>query len=63
MTFDREHKTPVKRGENAGETLSNYHVVREMDAIGHWTGEALEIALTRAEWYEIYQAGTGVPLP
>ena len=45
VTFDREHKTPVKRGENAGETLSNYHVVREMDAIGHWNGAALEIAL------------------
>ena len=25
--------------------------------------EALEIELTRAEWYEIYQASTGVPLP
>ena len=45
VTFDGQHSTDVKRGENSGRTLINTHVVREMDAIGHWTGEPLEIAL------------------
>ena len=48
VTFDRQHQTAVERGENAGHTLSNYNVVREMDAIGLWTGEPLEIALDLA---------------
>jgi len=44
--FDREHDTPVKRGENSGRTLKNYNVVRAMDRVGTWAGKAMEIPVT-----------------
>ena len=43
--FDDRVKTEVLRGENAGRTLVNRHVVREFRKIGTWTGERLEIPL------------------
>ena len=45
VLYDREHVTPVKRGENAGATLVNRNVVRELRRLGQWTGEAIEMAL------------------
>jgi hypothetical protein len=43
--FDRAHKTPVGRGENAGRTLTEFNVVREWRKIGEWSGAETEIAL------------------
>ena len=43
--YDREHKTEVERGENAGRILHNVNVVRELRRIGTWTGQPLEIRL------------------
>ena len=43
--FDREQITEIERGENNGRTLRNIHVVREIRAIGTWTGQPLDIAL------------------
>jgi hypothetical protein len=43
VLYDREHVTPVKRGENAGATLRNYNVVRAWRRLGEWTGTALEL--------------------
>ena len=43
--YDREHKTEIERGENAGRTLHNVNVVRELRQIGTWTGQPLEIRL------------------
>ncbi len=43
--YDRNHETAVKRGENAGRTLSNANVVRSFERLGTWTGERLEIPL------------------
>jgi hypothetical protein len=43
--FDREHATPVLRGENEGRTLRDYQVVRSSEAIGTWHGEALDLTL------------------
>jgi hypothetical protein len=34
----------VKRGENAGKTLSHKNVVREMILLGHWQGEAAKFS-------------------
>ena len=45
VLYDREHVTEVKRGENAGATLANYNVVRELRRLGQWNGEAIEMAL------------------
>ena len=44
--FDREHATPVLRGENEGRTLRDYQTVRSTETIGTWHGEALDLVLT-----------------
>ena len=46
--FDRKHDTAVKAGENSGRRIANYNVVREMVAIGSWTGGAAELPLDLA---------------
>ena len=46
--YDERHVTPVRRGENSGATLTNYHVVREWRRIGEWTGAPVEFALDPA---------------
>jgi hypothetical protein len=43
--IDSRHTTPVRRGENAGATLTNYNVVREWRRLGEWRGEAMEVPL------------------
>ncbi len=43
--FDDKHETPVPSGENAGRTLEDYNVVRELTRIGTWRGERMEIAV------------------
>jgi len=45
VLFDRQRQTPVKRGENAGATLTDYNIVREFRQIGTWTGTALDLPL------------------
>jgi hypothetical protein len=45
VVFDDRAETKVLRGENAGRTLVNRHIVRELRQIGTWTGERLEIPL------------------
>ncbi len=44
--FDPEHATPVLHGENEGQTLKEYQVVRSFAAIGTWRGQALDLTLT-----------------
>jgi len=46
--FDRQKSTPVPRGENAGSTLTNYHIVRHFEALGTWKGPMLELAVAPA---------------
>ena len=43
--YDREHRTEVERGENAGRILHNVNVVRELRQIAIWTGQPLDIRL------------------
>lgn len=43
VVFDRQHKTKVPRGENAGRAIGNVHVVRQIVGIGMWSGEAKKI--------------------
>ncbi|MGF1628918.1 MAG: DUF1223 domain-containing protein [Kiloniellaceae bacterium] len=40
ITFDDGHDTPVARGENRGRDLHNTNVVRELHALGTWSGKA-----------------------
>jgi len=44
--YDSERETEVKRGENAGRSIRNANVVRSIERLGTWTGEALEIPLS-----------------
>ncbi len=46
VIFDREHLTPVKRGENRGRNLRNYNVVRRLSRIATWRGKALDMPVT-----------------
>lgn len=43
--YQDRHETKVPRGENAGETLVNYNVVRELRRLATWTGDRMEITL------------------
>jgi hypothetical protein len=54
--FDRAHKTPVGRGENAGRTLTEFNVVRELRKIGEWNGAETEIALNLTPESDEYDA-------
>ncbi len=43
VTFDRKKTTAIPRGENAGKTLDNYHIVKRLERIGDWSGVATTI--------------------
>lgn len=45
IAFDDKHTTKIGRGENAGRTLSYFHVVRDIRRIGTWRGEEENISL------------------
>ncbi len=40
--YDRRHSTPVARGENTGATLENFNVVRRLETVARWKGEAAD---------------------
>ena len=39
VTFDKNHSTEVKQGENPGKTLVNACVVLEFDMLDSWSGK------------------------
>ena len=41
--YDAFHETAIKRGENAGRNLGYTNVVRSMEVIGRWEGDAVSI--------------------
>lgn len=41
--YDRQHRTAVARGENAGRQLAEANVVRAIDDLGPWQGEKLTL--------------------
>ena len=47
-TFDKPHKTKVRRGENRGRTLVNANVVRVLKVIGPWNGAAADYSVSLA---------------
>ena len=46
--FARRRETPVGRGENAGTRLVEYHIVRQLDRLGPWTGKAVDMQVPMA---------------
>ena len=45
VLYDDAHETPIRRGENAGRTLTYSNVVRELGPIGTYRGEAIVLEL------------------
>ncbi len=41
ITYDKEHRTKVERGENRGKTLVNRNVVRDALLVRQWMGEEI----------------------
>jgi hypothetical protein len=54
--FDKAHRTDVKRGENADNSLTEFNIVREWRKIGEWKGQAEEIALKLTPESDEYDA-------
>lgn len=59
-TYDDRHETAVLSGENAGRTLENRRIVRELVPLGRWTGEAMEIPVALAAAAARGRAGCAV---
>jgi hypothetical protein len=38
FAYDRQHSTPVPRGENEGRKLENFNVVRHFERVSRWDG-------------------------
>ena len=47
--YDPEQHTQVSRGENAGSTLSEYNIVRELRKVASWDGAATTLDLNLAD--------------
>lgn len=47
--FDRSRDVTIKRGENAGRTIRYTNVVRRMERIGSWSGEAADIPVASGD--------------
>jgi hypothetical protein len=68
--YDRERKTDIESGENAGTRPTDYNVVREWRKLGTWNGTAMKIPLGVSEATEtehdacavILQAGEVGPI-
>jgi hypothetical protein len=43
--YDPEHRTPVARGENEGRVLVESNIVRSLQAVGQWHGEAMHLPI------------------
>lgn len=46
--MDAKHDVPVRRGENSGENLSYYNVVRKIERMADWDGKAKTLTLDLA---------------
>ncbi|MFO0997051.1 MAG: DUF1223 domain-containing protein [Alphaproteobacteria bacterium] len=45
MLYDRPHTVDIRGGQNAGQRITYYNVVREMRRIGSWNGAAQSLTL------------------
>ena len=51
-SYDREATVDIRRGENAGETITYHNVVEKLMRVGRWPG-------TAAETIDLPQPGAG----
>jgi hypothetical protein len=47
VTLSKRVEVMVRRGENAGKSLAYHNVVRDMNAVGMWNGDAMSVRLDR----------------
>ncbi|NVJ92905.1 MAG: DUF1223 domain-containing protein [Methylocystaceae bacterium] len=45
VSYHKEVVTEVRRGENRGRTLTDYHIVQDLTKIGQWQGGHMTLAL------------------
>ena len=48
VEYDARHEVAIARGENAGQKLAYHNVVRRLDKLGQWHGEARRLTLPAA---------------
>jgi hypothetical protein len=58
--IDKRHKTRIDRGENKGVTLVNANVVRKIERVGTYNGDALVIAIDAAKLREAGRTGAAI---
>jgi hypothetical protein len=58
--FDRQHETQVLRGENEGQTLTDYHAVRSYRRVGAWPGWSLELVVPPDQVASVGDGGVAV---
>ena len=49
LLYDRPHTVDIRGGQNSGQRITYYNVVREMKRIGSWNGTAQSITLLMSE--------------
>jgi hypothetical protein len=54
--YDGKHETTVKRGENAGSTLTEFNIVREWRPLGTWDGRKARFPIVIDDQDEDYEA-------
>jgi len=47
--FKSSADVSINRGENGGHKVTYFHIVRQLQSVGTWTGQPLSIHLTRAD--------------
>lgn len=70
VLFSKDEEVQIKRGENAGRSITYHNVVREMTPVGMWDGKAMQLQLPRndvmGKGYDgcavLLQAGSAGPI-
>jgi hypothetical protein len=58
--IDKRHETRIERGENKGVTLVNANVVRRIERVATYQGDALEIPIDVAKLREAGRTGAAI---
>ena len=48
IQYDSKHSVAIEHGENSGSTLTYYNVVRNIERLGSWNGQATKVDIDPA---------------